>query len=168
MSWEVIGSISQLVGAAAVVVSLVYLAFQVRNSTREMRTSTRDSAFHSLMEWNYYVMSDPDLGWIFQSGCRDFQSLDEKNRARLLHVMYSFFKMFENVYLHHLDRSVDRRVWIHNAPMLLAYASQPGARYYLSHRQKIFDPRFWAFLDENTASDVPAGHEVSGIKSGAG
>lgn len=80
------------------------------------------------MEFNYYVMSDPELGWIFQSGCRDFQSLDEKDRARPVHAMYSFFRMFQNIYLHYLDDSVDGKVWPHNSPMLLAYASQPGAQ----------------------------------------
>jgi hypothetical protein len=164
MSWEVVTSLAELVGAVAVVVSLVYLAIQVRTGTHELRTSTRDSSFHSLMEWNYYIMSDPDLAWIFQSGCRDFLALDEKSRARLVHVMYSFFKMFENLYLHSLDRSVDEGVWTHNAPMLLAYASQPGARYYLSHRQKIFDPRFWAYLQEHTTTDVPDGYAISGSR----
>ena len=161
MNWEAIGSIAELIGAAAVVISLLYLAVQVRSGTQELQTNTRDSSFHSLLEWNYYMMSDSELGWIFQTGCRDFMSLEEKERARLIHVMYSFFKMFENVYLHYLDGSVDRDVWEHNHPMLLAYATQPGARYYLEHREKIFDPRFWQFLQEHSSSDVPAGHTVS-------
>src|SRR5205085_4939435 len=149
MTWEAIGAIANLVGAAAIVVSLIYLTAQVRTGTHAIRTSTRDAAFQSLMEWNYYVMSDPELGWIFQMGCRDFRSIDEKARARLVHVMYSFFKMFEKIYLHSLDGSVEQSVWIHNSPMLVAYASQPGAQYYLSQRRKIFDPRFWSFLEEN-------------------
>jgi hypothetical protein len=161
VSWEAIGALANLIGAAAVVVSLLYLGRQVRSGTRELRSNTRDSAFHSLMEWNYYVMSDPELGWIFQSGCRDFRSLPEKERARLVHVMYSFFKMFENIYLHHLDGSVEESVWTHNKPMLLAYAALPGARYYLENRRKIFDPRFWQFLAESRPDDVPAGHLVS-------
>ncbi len=165
MSWEAISSIANLIGAAAIVVSLIYLTAQVRTGTHAIRTSTRDAAFQSLMEWNYYVMSDPDLAWIFQTGCRDFQAVDEKARARLVHVLYSFFKMFEKIYLHSLDGSVEQSVWIHNSPMLLAYASQPGARYYLSQRQKIFDPRFWMFLEENRSSDVPAGHIVSRLPS---
>jgi hypothetical protein len=163
MSWNAITSIADLVGSVAVVISLVYLARQVRAGTREMRTNIRDSAFQSLMEWNYAIMSDPELGWIFQTGCRDFHALDEKGRARLVHVMYSFFKLFENVYLHSLDKSVDESVWTHNAPMLLAYASQPGAQHYLAHRQKIFDPRFWAYLQERRPAEVPAGHVVSGL-----
>lgn len=74
-------------------------------------------------------MCEPDLAWIFQSGCRDFQVLDVKSRARFMRVMYSFFKLFENLCLHSLDRSVDEDVRIRNAPMLLAYACQPGARH---------------------------------------
>ncbi len=161
MSWEAIGALANLIGAAAVVVSLVYLGRQVRSGTRELRSNTRDSSFHSLMEWNYYVMSDPDLGWIFQTGCRDFRALPEKERARLVHVMYSFFKMFENIYLHYLDGTVEESVWIHNRPMLLAYATLPGARHYLKNRRKIFDPRFWQFLADSRPDDVPAGHVVS-------
>ncbi len=82
-----------------------------------------------------------------------------------MHVLYSFFKMFEKIYLHSLDGSVEQDVWTYNSPMLVAYASQPGAQYYLSHRQKIFDPRFWAFLEENRSSDVAAGHVVSDLAS---
>lgn len=161
MSWDVITSIANLVGAVAVVVSLVYLAMQVRAGTRELRTNIRDSSFHSLSEWNFHIMADPELGWLFQTGCRDFQSLDEKSRARLVHVLYSFFKMFENMYLHSLDQSVDEGVWKYNAPMLLAYARQPGAQHYLAHRQKIFDPRFWAYLHQARPDDVPDGYAIS-------
>jgi hypothetical protein len=79
MAWEAIGSIADLIGATAVVISLVYFAVQVSSGTRELRTTTRDLAIQKLMEFNYYVMSDAELGWIFQSGCRDFQSLEEKD-----------------------------------------------------------------------------------------
>ena len=164
MNWEAVSSIAEVIGAIAVVVSLIYLAVQVRSGTRDLRTTTRDMAFQKLMEWNYYVMATEELGWIFQSGCRDFHSVDEKQRARLVHAMYSFFKMFENVYLHYLDGSVDENVWRHNSPMLVSYASQPGAQYYLSYRREIFDPRFWEFLESNKESSVAAGHVVSRMK----
>ena len=63
-----INTISQIIGTLAVVLSLIYLAIQVRQGTKNLRTTTRDSSFRSLMEWNYYIMSDPDLAWIFQQG----------------------------------------------------------------------------------------------------
>jgi hypothetical protein len=42
MAWEAIGSIADLIGATAVVISLVYFAVQVSSGTRELRTTTRD------------------------------------------------------------------------------------------------------------------------------
>ena len=37
MNWEAIGAIGEIVGAAAVVFSLTYLALQLRANTRTMR-----------------------------------------------------------------------------------------------------------------------------------
>lgn len=47
--------ISQLIATLAVVLSLIYLAIQVRQGTKNLKTATRDSSFRSLMEWNYHV-----------------------------------------------------------------------------------------------------------------
>jgi len=164
MNWDAIAAIAEIVSAIAVVVSLLYVAFEVRSGTRAIRVASRDSSFQSLMDFNFAVMSDPELGYVFQLGCHDYDALDERERARLVHVLYAFFKMFEKIYLHYLDGSVDESVWIHNKPMLLAYAIQPGARYYLSHREKIFDPRFWQLLEDADSSETPAGHILSKLK----
>ncbi len=48
MNWEAIGAIGELLGAMAVVISLVYVASQVKSGTQALKTTTRDSAFHSL------------------------------------------------------------------------------------------------------------------------
>ena len=156
-----INAISQIIGTLAVVLSLIYLAIQVRQGTKNLRTTTRDSSFRSLMEWNYYIMSDPDLAWIFQQGCKDFESLNEKDRARYVHVMYSFLKMFENLYLHYSDKSIEIDVWEHNRHILEAYAYQPGAKYYWSQRSGIFHPDFQKFFNEIHSSTIPAGHIVT-------
>lgn len=154
-------AITQVIGTLAVIVSLIYLAIQVRQGTKNLRTTTRDSSFRSLMEWNYHIMSDPDLAWIFQQGCKDFDTLNERERARYVHIMYSFIKMFENLYLHYSDKSVDTDVWEHNRHILEAYANQPGAQYYWSQRFGIFHPDFQKFFREIKSSAIPAGHTVT-------
>jgi hypothetical protein len=40
MNWEAIGAIGELIGAVVVVVSLVYLAAQVRQDTEQARLSS--------------------------------------------------------------------------------------------------------------------------------
>lgn len=163
MNWDAVAAIANIVAAAAVIASVVYLAHQVRSGAQALRLAARDSTFNSLMDWNATIIADPELGHLFQRGCRDYHALGETERARMVHVFYSFFKMFERIYLHHRHGAVESEVWLSNREMLLAYASQPGARYYLSHREKIFDAGFWRYLEENRAGDVPAGHVVSRI-----
>ena len=43
IDWQVAAAISEVVGAVAVVISLVYLAYQVRQNTRAIRGSTLDA-----------------------------------------------------------------------------------------------------------------------------
>ena len=49
MNWEAISAIGEIVGAAAVVLSLLYLSIQVRQSTRVARASTRHEITQSAM-----------------------------------------------------------------------------------------------------------------------
>ncbi len=88
MNWSQIGSIGEAVGAIGVIGSLIYLAIQVRANSKGLFTSTRESTFNSILVWNYHVMSDPDLAWIFQQGCKDYKSLDQKERTRLSPMKY--------------------------------------------------------------------------------
>ena len=164
MNWEAIGAVGETIGAIAVIISLIYLALQVRSGTRALKTGNRDSSFQSLIEFNNSLATDPDLGYIFQSGCHDYQSLEERERARLMHLLYSFFKIFEKIYLHYLEESVDKTVWIHNKSILFAYSTQPGAQYYLSHRKHIFDPRFLEVLESATSTETPAGHLINNLE----
>ncbi len=78
MNWSVVGSLGEAVGAIGVIGSLVYLALQVRAGSKGLFTTMRESVFNSLKEWNYNIMSDPDLAWIFQQGCKDYNSLNEE------------------------------------------------------------------------------------------
>ena len=157
MDWNAIGALAELVGAAAVVVSLLYLARQVRSGSTALQTTMRDASFGSVREWNYSVAADPDLPWIFQQGCRDFDSLDQKEAARFVLLAYSFLKVFENIFLHYKAGTVDSKTWEHNRHILVAYASQPGIQRYIEARWPIFEPGFREVLEnlEPPAISVP-------------
>ena len=50
MSWDAIGAIGELVGAAAVVVTLVYLALQVRQNNRLMQAQHRETNRNAVVQ----------------------------------------------------------------------------------------------------------------------
>lgn len=163
MNWEAFGAIGEVIGATAVVVSLVYVSLQVRAGLKGLHTTTRDSIFQSLISWNQAVMGDTKLAWIFQAGCMEFEALDKEERARYLHVMYGFYKIMENVYLHYEEGIIPLDLWTPNYQIMAAYATQPGARQYWENRRAAFDPRFNAVVEGLVEGGLSAGHKLSGI-----
>lgn len=147
MNWNEVSALSDLIAAISVVISLIYLAIQVKSSARAFRATIRDSAFRSLEEWNHVMMSDESLASLFQKGCSNFNSLEDKELARFNHATYSFFKLFESIYIHYLEGSVGKDAWENNSHILIIYATQPGMQRYWKVRQKIFDPRYIEFIN---------------------
>jgi len=154
MNWDAIGAIAEAIGALAVVVSIVYLAVQIKSGTKTLRTTLRDSAFHDMQEWNYVLSSDEELSWIFKRGLRNPKDLNDKEMARFHHMMYSFYKLFENVYLHYLDGSIAKEAWEHNNEILFLYYAQNGAQEYWRDRREIFDPRFTELVESSRGSSL--------------
>ena len=61
MSWDSVAAISETVGALAVVISLIYLAMQVKQSNRQAAT---DSGFALLSEFNRVdelILTTPEM-----------------------------------------------------------------------------------------------------------
>jgi len=146
MSWDSVSAVSEVIAAIAVVISLIYISAQVRSGAETFKATFRDSSFSSLMEYNYAILADADLAWIFHKGMRNLDELSETQQARALHVFYAFFKLWENIYLHYLAGSVDDSVWRNNSKVLFAYGAMPGAQSYLRERMPIFEPRFQQLL----------------------
>jgi hypothetical protein len=86
MNWEAIGAVAELLAAIGVIVSLVYLASQIRHSREQMRQNTRAvEAQVSWAHWNsvyklYHARAeDPEL----MALVRTFRSWDREQIAAL-------------------------------------------------------------------------------------
>ncbi len=60
MNWDAVGAIGELLGAATVVVSVLYLARQVRWSNRESATTSGTNVLSEMNRLQEFVFSDPD------------------------------------------------------------------------------------------------------------
>ena len=108
VNWELAAVIAQIIGALAVVVSLVYLAQQIRAQTRESRlNATRELAqdFRNLVA---EVSSNEDLFALFRRSMNDYEGLSEEERARIHMYFYSrIFGLHEQVHLHLMHKNID-------------------------------------------------------------
>ena len=91
MNWEAIGAMGEILGAIAVLSTLVYLAIQVRRSNELARfTSSRD-ILNQYNDLNRMVTSDPSLRAALMK--HGELNADEKEQT------YNFAMMFCNVWM---------------------------------------------------------------------
>lgn len=92
MNWAAIGAVSDMLGAAAVVLSLIYVAAQVRHNTTALSRAASADAIAGIRNWNETLIGDPAMARIFSRGVEDMNALDEDGRTRFIILMLNFLK----------------------------------------------------------------------------
>ena len=145
--WNAISAISQLVGSIAVVLSVLYLALQVHQSTRVARLATQDAAATALRDVTKPLMENADLERIWRVGLEDIGTLSVEERARFFHAAYQFLKAFETIHFHYVYGLMDRGLFEGWHGLLRHYIVAPGMAHYWKLRPDIFSKRFRLFVN---------------------
>ena len=144
MNWEAISAIGQIVGALAVVISLIYLAREIRGNARSARLASVDT----LNRWLGELIEHPHLSELYYRGIHDFQSLQGADLVRFSSLMGQLFHIYEEIYYQHLERHLEKRLWrAVEAPMrdLNAY---PGIQAWWRSRSHWFDEKFASYVNQ--------------------
>jgi len=148
VNWEAISAVGQVVGALAVVISLIYLASQVRSSARETRRSAMRLTLDAFTRLTYQVTEHADLAELRNRGFRDFESLEDTDRARFSSYLHSTFRVAEDVYYQHLDGHVDPDRWLGYEAVLRDGNKAPGVQAWWRSHSHYFSEKFVKFVDQ--------------------
>ncbi|MGR8949132.1 MAG: hypothetical protein ACU84Q_13875 [Gammaproteobacteria bacterium] len=94
MNWEALGAIGELVGAAAVVLTLAYLAIQIRHSTKLARADAHERA---VTYWSSATqpLLEPEFAELFQNGCESYETLSATDQMRFATLISNMIFSFE-------------------------------------------------------------------------
>lgn len=95
MNWDAIGAVAELLGAIGVIVSLAYLAGQIRRSTRVQKRANLGDIAIDLYATSRCVATEPELASLLLRGHADLGSLDPVERYRYDLFMYAFIANLE-------------------------------------------------------------------------
>lgn len=98
MNWDAIGATGEVLGALAVLVTLIYLAAQIRQNTATVATSTYDSLVNEINHINIAIAESDELASIVYRGMYDPDSLNDMEGIRFSFVLRAvcnqWLKMF--------------------------------------------------------------------------
>jgi hypothetical protein len=147
VNWEAISAIGQLVGALAVVISLIYLAREVRSNAHATRLATRRSMLDAFNRVTQQIAEHADLAELRNRGFHDFESLDDTDRARFSSYMHGIFRTAEDAYYQHLQRHLDTRVWRGVEVSMRELNAVPGVQAWWRSRSHWFDEECAKFIN---------------------
>jgi len=98
MNWDAIGAIGEVLGATAVVATLVYLGVQIRQNTEREKMSQEFVANQYFHDLRMLIASDENLADIEFRDTRDLRSLTDLERRRFDELMNSWLWALHKYY----------------------------------------------------------------------
>ena len=140
MNWEAIGAVGEIVGAIAVVVTLVYLAAQIRQNSRAMKGASTHGiteTIQSELRWSF------DYGEVFLKMLNAPASLTELEAFKLGEWLTAAMMARQNEFIQYRQNLVDEDVWTSSRGIIKSIMSMPWCKIWWENFDKVtFVPEF--------------------------
>ena len=141
MNWEAIGAVGEIVGAIAVVATLIYLAIQMRQNTTAIQLSTAHSVTEELQEMFSLLASDQSLSEIIVQAAQG-TDLSAPDRVRYYTWSSNLVRVYENAFLQNRQKVIDEAHWAGMKRMMIDVSAMPAFSLYWADRMHWFSEDF--------------------------
>ncbi len=152
MNWEAVAAIADALGAAGVIISLVYLATQIRAQNRESRIA----ALHELsVGWRGSIsnFTDGELAKIFVRANDDYDALEASEQLQMIALVAEYLRVFEEAYVQHSEGRLDKRTWDSMARYLAMFMDGNCPKKIWELRGPYMDPDYQTFVNNLETSE---------------
>ena len=146
MNWDAIGAVGEIIGAFAVVISLIYLALQIRSQNLQAKLSATHEMFRVHRETTLMFATE-NISDTFVRANQDYSSISEAEAVQLMVLITNFFRAWEAAFLENRDGNLDKNVW---EALSRDYTEPMGAssfEHIWALRKQNYDLDFQKFVD---------------------
>jgi len=143
------GAIGEIVGALAVVASLIYLAVQIRQNTRQISLSLESSklaAFERNVESGNrsreILITNPEVADLFLKGLAEYRNLPPTDKFRCNMLFRNMLSAIQGGYIRHLTFGADPEQFEGTTKTLDTLLKSPGIHQWLGDNEPDWRPEF--------------------------
>ncbi len=148
MNWEAMGAFAEVVAAMGVIITLIYVATQIRQNTNQLQgdaiiaiNNTEEALVEDLRD-------DEELTRIFVIAASDWESLSAQEQARAHLYLHAYTRWYETCWLLWSRGALDDITYSSREAMAILMLSPKGSRLWWEGVKSVFDPRFVALIKE--------------------
>jgi len=148
MNWEAIGAVGETVGALAVLVTLVYLAMQIRQNTRAVQAAAVDSANSQVSKIREVIFAGADVANMYRRGNEDPASLSEDDTIRYRLLMHNIMLSLSNSITQASVTGLSESMSQVELPILARVVGTAGGRWFWKTYRHEFEESFRGIIDD--------------------
>jgi len=126
MTFEELGSLGEFVSAVAVVVSLVYVAREIRENSRSTRLTALQSHLDAAQRFLELPARDRDLARVTRIGQKTPEALSEDEMAQFRAWLSVGMRIAENLFVQYRAGNIQEESWEARSSGFLAILATPG------------------------------------------
>ena len=147
MNWEMLAAIGQLAAVFVGIPSLIYLATQIREQTKERRQSAVNVLTAQWGDLTCALHNSAELSAIFLRGVQSFADLAPVSKLRFSAFLNTFFNHFEAMYFAHRDGLLTASSWRKMERTLSDLIAYPGIQQWWKERRHWHTEEFGRVVD---------------------
>ena len=147
MSLEQLGVVAEIVGAVAIIVTLIYLSIQVKDSARASRSAAVTDATTAMQAFYQELGSNSATSKLFLDGLTKPDTLSQEAQFQYLMMMHSCFLGFQRSFFLAREGTLDVALRDSIGTAMHAVNHLPGIHLYWRQRKGYFQPEFVEWVE---------------------
>ena len=165
MNWEMLAAIGQLAAVFVGIPSLIYLAVQIREQTKERRQSAVNVLTAQWGDLTCALHDSAELSAIFLRGVQSFADLDPVSKLRFSAFFNRFLNHFEAMYFAHSDGLLTASSWRKIERTMSDLIAYPGIQQWWEERKHWHTEEFGRVVDAIIArGDKPKAYSTYNLR----
>jgi hypothetical protein len=164
MNWEMLAAIGQLAAVCVGIPSLIYLAVQIREQTKERRQSGVNVLTVQWGDLTRALHESAELTAIYLHGVQSFHDLDAVSKLRFSSFQNRFFHNFEGMYYSRCEGILTPELWGEIERTMSDFLAYDGVRQWWETRKHWYTEKFRSVVDAIIArGEKPKAYSTYGL-----
>ncbi len=146
--------IAEIIGAVAIVFSLIFVGFQLKDNATATRSATTNATIASMTSWYTANGQSEQASAIFLNSIENPDAQTREQWFQFVMNFHALFLNFQNSFYLVEEGTLDHEVRDSLTAVIAAVKDQPGFHRYWEQRRDIFFPEFQTYVDAILTSDA--------------
>jgi hypothetical protein len=165
MNWEMLAALGQLAAVFVGIPSLIYLAVQIREQTKERRQSAVNALTVQWGDLTKALHDSAEFSALYLRAVQSFNDLDAVSKLRFSAFQNRFFKNYQAMYFSYCDGILARPLWGEIERTMTDFLAYPGVRQWWETRKHWHTEEFGRVVDAIIAKgDEPKAYSTYNLR----